>query len=361
MKLNKFYEFVQSDLEPVKSFHVKDELNPKVWENSEINQEVREQLLQIAHDFYDGTELEADVEDIILTGSLANYNWSEKYSDYDLHILIDFSEVNDDVELVKKYVDGAKNIWNNLHDIKIGGYEVEVYIQSVSEEHKSSGIYSLLNDKWIVKPSKVDFKPDEESIKEKAKSAMMMVDDLEDDINEDKYEKFQEKLIKVWEKIKNYRKSGLETEGGEYSTGNLVFKLLRRNGYIEKILKLKRKSYDKQFESNTDEVLNFLYKLDELDKVLSKHSDDHWSMTLDYEYDDSLDYIVVNQSSHGYSEGFSDTLKVYYKENPIKVERQNYGNTVLGDFENNREETFSSLDELLNDIKSEYGEYGENI
>jgi hypothetical protein len=247
MKLTKYLEFVQADLEPVKSFHIKDELNPKVWDGEEINQEVREQLLKIAQDFYDGVELEADVKNIILTGSLANYNWSEKYSDYDLHILIDFKDINEDVELVKKYVDSAKNVWNGLHDIKIAGYEVEVYIQDVNEEHKSSGIYSLLNDEWDVKPSKVDFEPDEESIKEKAKSAMMMVDDLEKDVD-DEYEKFQEKTKKVWDKIKNYRKSGLETEGGEFSTGNLVFKLLRRNGYIEKILKLRRKSYDNQFK-----------------------------------------------------------------------------------------------------------------
>ena len=133
MKLTKYLEFVQADLEPVKSFHIKDELNPKVWGGEEINQEVREQLLKIAQDFYDGVELEADVKNIILTGSLANYNWSEKYSDYDLHILIDFKDINEDVELVKKYVDSAKNVWNGLHDIKIAGYEVEVYIQDVND------------------------------------------------------------------------------------------------------------------------------------------------------------------------------------------------------------------------------------
>ena len=249
MRLIKYLEFVQADLEPVKSFQIKDELNPKIWDGDEdINQEVREQLLQIAQDFYDGTDLEADVQDIILTGSLANYNWSEKYSDYDLHILIDFKDVNKDVDLVKKYVDSAKNVWNGLHDIKIQGYEVEVYIQDINEPHKSTGVYSLLNDEWNTKPSKVDFEPDEDAIKEKAKSSMMMIDDLEKEVDEDKHEKFIEKLQKVWDKIKNYRKSGLESEGGEFSTGNLVFKLLRRNGYIGKILALKRKSYDNQFE-----------------------------------------------------------------------------------------------------------------
>lgn len=77
---------------------------------------------------------------------------------------------------------------------------------------------------------------------------MMLVDELEDQVDEDKYEQFSEKTKKVWEKIKDYRKSGLESEGGEFSLGNLVFKLLRRNGYIEKVMKLKRYAYDKQFE-----------------------------------------------------------------------------------------------------------------
>jgi len=248
MKLVKYFEFNQQDLEAVKSFRVKDELNPKIWDDFNIDDEVREDLLKIAEDFYGSTDLEADVEDIVLTGSLANYNWSEKYSDYDLHILIDFTKVNDAIELVKKYVDSAKSVWNKEHDIKIKGYEVEVYIQDISEPHKSTGVFSLLNNKWNVKPEKFDFEPDEDMIAEKGKSVMMMVDELEEEVDEDKYESFLEKLQKVWDKVKNYRKSGLESEGGELSLGNLVFKFLRRNGYIGKIMDLKKKSYDKQFK-----------------------------------------------------------------------------------------------------------------
>lgn len=247
MKLNKYLEFVSSDLEPVKSFRLKDDLNPKLWTDFEINEEVKEDLLKIASDFYSSTDLNADVKDIVLTGSLANYNWSEKYSDYDLHILINFKDVDDNVVLVKKFVDSAKNIWNKDNDIRIKGYEVEVYIQDISEPHKSTGIFSLLKDKWIVRPEKVDVEPDEDMIKEKAKSIMMAIDDIEDEVDEDKYEAFIEKIDKVWNKVKDYRKSGLDSEGGEFSTGNFVFKLLRRNGYISKIMSLKKESYDKQF------------------------------------------------------------------------------------------------------------------
>ena len=77
---------------------------------------------------------------------------------------------------------------------------------------------------------------------------MMIVDDIEDESEEDNYEAFDEKISKVWKKIKDYRQSGLESESGEYSVGNLVFKLLRRNGYVGKIMELKRKVYDNQFK-----------------------------------------------------------------------------------------------------------------
>lgn len=248
MRHLKYFEFVQNDFEPIKSFHLKDELNPKIWDGQELKADIREQLLTIAQDFYNTTDLKAKIKDVILTGSLANYNWSEKYSDYDLHILIDFKEVNEDEELVKKFVDAVKNIWNKEYDINIEGYEVEVYIQDVKELHKSSGVYSVLNNRWNVKPTKADFEPDELEIREKAKTVMMLVDDLEDDVDKDEYDEFIKKVKKVWDKVKRYRKSGLESEGGEFSTGNLVFKLLRRNGYIGKILDMRKKSYQNQFD-----------------------------------------------------------------------------------------------------------------
>ena len=46
-------------------------------------------------------------------------------------------------------------------------------------------------------------------------------------------------------KIKSFRQSGLDS-GGEYSYENLTFKLLRRNGYIGKLLKLKITLTDKK-------------------------------------------------------------------------------------------------------------------
>ena len=254
MKVVKYFEFHKKDLEPIKSFYLKDELNPKLWEKFKLDNEVRKQLLTIAKDFFDKVELGVDVVDVALCGSLCNYNWSEKYSDYDLHITIDFKEVDEDYDLVEKLCDYAKKVWNEQHDIKIKGYEVEVCIQDDEIMHeeikdgKMGGVYSLLNDKWVKKPVKVDFKPDERMIKEKSKTIIMVIDDIIDESKEKDYDELEPKIKKVWQKIKNYRKSGLESESGEFSIGNLVFKLLRRNGYISKVMELKRNLYDKQFK-----------------------------------------------------------------------------------------------------------------
>jgi len=244
--IQKFFEFKQEDLDPVKSFHLKEELNPKIWNNFTIKEEVRKQLLKIAQDFWQDLELEVEVKDIILTGSLANYNWDPKYSDYDLHILINYAEVDENTELVQKYLDEVKKNWNNQHDITIEGFDVEIYVQDENEPHTSTGIFSLLNNKWKVKPTPKEFTPDEKMIERKAKNIMLMVDNLEENINEMKYEEFSKVIKRVWKKIKKLRKIGLEK--GEFGLENLVFKVLRRNSYIKKIMDLKRKSYDQQFK-----------------------------------------------------------------------------------------------------------------
>jgi len=253
MKLTRFYEFVQADFEAIKSFYLKDELNPKIWEGFDLDEEIRRNLLKIGQDFFEGTGIQADVLDIVLCGSLCNYNWSERYSDYDLHIIVNLSDIDENIELAESHCDLAKKLWNSQHDIKIAGYEVEVAIQDKADMNSAikagrmGGVFSLMEDEWIKKPERADFEPDEKAIRKKAEPMMEQIDELEEEVDEDRYDAFKEKLDRVWKKIKDFRKSGLESESGEFSIGNLVFKLLRRNGYIEKIMEMKSSSYDKQF------------------------------------------------------------------------------------------------------------------
>lgn len=248
MKHLKIYELVQSDFDPIETFYLKDVLNPKIWDGFKIKSKIRKQLLDIANDFYDELDLDTPMKDIILIGSLSNYNWSHKYSDYDLHILLDFNDINEDTDLVRSYFDAIKKLWNDKYDIFIEGYEVEIYVQDVGDPYISNGIFSLLNNDWIAMPSKNNFKIDEDEIRNKSKYIMSYIDDIEENFYNYTNEELDKKTDKVWKKIKKYRKEGLEEKDGEFSTGNFIFKLLRRNGYIGKLLSLKTKSYENKFE-----------------------------------------------------------------------------------------------------------------
>ena len=51
-------------------------------------------------------------------------------------------------------------------------------------------------------------------------------------------------VLKIFDRLKNLRKEGLN-KGGEMSSGNIIFKILRRTKYIDKIWDLINTSYDK--------------------------------------------------------------------------------------------------------------------
>lgn len=231
----------------INSFSVRETLNPKVWKNpsdpekSIMVPKVRKALERIAEEFIDYLGDDIFIEDIVLTGSLANFNWSE-FSDFDLHIHIDMSQFEDEKDLYKELFDLKKFIFNERHDIRIYGYDVEVYAQDTKEIHYSSGVYSVMNDEWIEKPKKVDFKLDKNVLKEKINCWTSKIDNAIDSVTPEDDIEVLENLRK---KLKEYRKSGLEKDG-ELSYENLVFKYLRRSGHIEKLFDSSNKAVDKQ-------------------------------------------------------------------------------------------------------------------
>ena len=117
------------------SFHLKDKLNPKIWElpNERAMSDpkgqvevmvpkVRERLLDIAYEFIDFLGVDVIVSDVVMTGSLANFNWS-KYSDVDLHIISDFEQFSEkERPLYLKHILVVENIlcylMNGLRNLK---------------------------------------------------------------------------------------------------------------------------------------------------------------------------------------------------------------------------------------------------
>lgn len=220
------------------SFKVQKELNPKIWdgggESAKMNPEIRDRLLEISYEFIDFLGVDIVVTDVIMTGSLSNYNWS-KYSDVDLHIVANFNQFpTNQVDLYKEFFNLKKIIFNDKHDITIYGYDVELYLQDEEETHFSSGVYSVLFDEWSNNPKKESISIDKEQIKNKTNQWMDIIDGVIDNMKDEDIETVKKSLKKYKDKLKKYRTCGLEKDG-EYSNENLVFKTLRRNGYIEKL------------------------------------------------------------------------------------------------------------------------------
>ena len=184
------------------SFQVKDTLNPKIWTNvdneeqSKMHPEVREALLAIANEFIEFLNVDIFVSDVTMTGSLANYNWSD-FSDVDLHIMYNFDEAGEFKEIYKELFKMKKTLFNSTHDIQVKGYEVELYVQDSSEQHISSGVYSVLFDEWINEPSLEEVSIDERKIKEKVEQWMDIIDITIDDSDDDDFQS----SIKMIEKI----------------------------------------------------------------------------------------------------------------------------------------------------------------
>lgn len=240
-----------------KSFKTKEVLCGDIWDGAtgtpQMKKEVREQLLGISDEFLDFLVIELDIADIIMTGSLSNYNWSE-FSDVDLHVVLDFEGVGVNVELIKEFFDSKRINWNTSHNITVKGFEVELYVQDENESHFSSGVYSVLKDKWLVEPKPGGREPDEEKLLSKVIQWMKIIDEV---ISEKEGTSDPEKVIdsinKVRKKLKRFRSTGLEVYG-EYSYENLVFKYLRRNGYIGKLIDAKNELTDKIL--SLDEIKN---------------------------------------------------------------------------------------------------------
>jgi len=233
-----------NDKKIVNSFKVKEELNPDIWnqedETFKMKPEIRDSLLKIVEDYLAFIDLDVDIEDITLTGSLSNYNWSD-FSDVDLHILIDVP--NPSNSLLKKYLDSRRIIWNSLRDIKVKDFDVEIYVQDINEPHFASGVYSVMYDDWIAEPKYVDFTIEPKKILTKSKGWMDKIDRIEDDSKRKDPETVLENISLLKDKLKKYRGEGLNDEG-EYSYENLTFKFLRRNGYIKKLHDIRNQLID---------------------------------------------------------------------------------------------------------------------
>jgi hypothetical protein len=197
-------------------------LNPRIWGRDEhLLPEVRDKLLAIAADFQEFLGVEdLDIQDITISGSNAAYSYT-KNSDIDLHLVVNMppDPVYQELFNAKKYQ------YNDEHNIRIGGADVELYVQPADQAHHSLGIYSIKNSDWISVPQRKRAQVDDACVRDKTA-------DLDARIHAAVKSKNIETMSTLWDKIKTMRKSGLE-QHGEFGCENISFKMLRNSGCIQ--------------------------------------------------------------------------------------------------------------------------------
>lgn len=232
------------DINELESYNLADavkfhnRLNPRLWDEREhLRSDVRDKLLEIAEDFKEFLGIDqVQIKDITVSGSNAAYSYTP-HSDIDLHLVADLPEA-DHSDVFRELFDAKKFQYNKEHDIRIGGYDVELYVQDPNQEHHSQGIYSLLQNRWISVPKRRRPQVDDISVKSK-------YEDVGHRIEAAVQSGSLEQMNDTWQKLKAMRKQGLEREG-EFSPENLAFKILRNNGTIQKLINARQAVRDRE-------------------------------------------------------------------------------------------------------------------
>jgi len=223
-------------------------LNPKIWGQDEhLKPEVREALMKIADDFRESLGVkDLDLKDITLSGSNAAYTYTPN-SDIDLHLVVN---IPDDA-VYRELFDAKKYAYNNQHNIRIGGYDVELYVQDVDQPHVTQGEYSLLRNDWIQVPRRQRADVVDQSTRSKYQ-------DLKQRIRDAIKTQDHDVMAGLMTKIKQLRQSGLD-EHGEFGPENLAFKMLRTQGYIQRLVDARNAAKDQELSIDEQSRVRVTY------------------------------------------------------------------------------------------------------
>lgn len=256
-------------------FQINDSLNPKFWENKKLDSLIRRHLLAIAEDFYKYLGVNYEIEDIILTGSNANYNWNQ-LSDLDVHIIINYAKTGENQDFLGELFTAKRSDWNRVHNILLRNHEVEMYVQDEDEPHIATGVYSILNDEWNVEPQRrAQPEIDYATVEKKASSIEKEIDQISKLYEEGNYEDVLDCAEVIKEKIRKMRRSGLYT-AGEFSAENIAFKVLRNSGNLARLSDLKNKAYDASLSVENSNVPKIKINISEVWKRYRKKNDLWW-------------------------------------------------------------------------------------
>jgi predicted nucleotidyltransferase len=204
-------------------------LAPEAFRGVNLRSEVRYKLLQSAQQFIDYLEIpNFKLLDVILTGSMANFNYT-KFSDFDVHVVTRYRDLDCD-DLAEAFYQAKKKIWNDDHDVIVRGHEVELYVEDIDEPPIAGGIYSLLDDSWVKEPTYEPPSIDDQAVNHKVSDIILRIQKTIHSADE------PNDIRRLLHKLRKMRQNGLDADG-EYSVENISYKILRNLGYLDKLSK----------------------------------------------------------------------------------------------------------------------------
>ena len=246
-----------------------DTLNQKLFgSDDKLKPEIVSKIKEIVNTFIENlTEdnIKIVVKDIILIGSNVSYNYT-KDSDLDIHIIADTKQLDCPTELYSALYSAYRSLFNKNFEIDFYGIPVEIFVETEQTNTVSNGVYSVLKNEWIKHPIQQDipeidrpkFDAEFASWEDRYNKIYKLAKDvglIEDTVTEDLtgYETALETKIESFiEDIYQLRKVSIPI-GGEYSTGNLIFKEVRNRGYLDLLKQLKNKLKAKQLSLHDQE------------------------------------------------------------------------------------------------------------
>nr|DAI08124.1 MAG TPA: protein of unknown function (DUF4269) [Caudoviricetes sp.] len=198
------------------------ELNPKIWEDKKLREDVRETIIDIVSEFMDNLIIPVEILDVRVVGSNASYNYTE-HSDLDVHIISNLELVGSPTEIVQALYNSERSNFNRTHNIKIKGIEVELYVEDVNSAVTSNGIYSVIDDVWIKEPQIIK----ERSVKIDKNELQGLVDSVQSVLDDGDSDDIKYCINMLY----LMRKDSIATDG-EYGVGNLLFKEIRNRGLL---------------------------------------------------------------------------------------------------------------------------------
>jgi hypothetical protein len=216
-----------------------EQLNPTYWQGDTMKPEVRAKLMQMGQAYFDELKEKLPnikLQDILFSGSLANYNYT-KSSDIDVHVVVDTGKVSCDKRVVSGYIMLMNKYEHATANLSVFDTPLQISLSTRVEE--TGGAYSLLHTTWLNKP--VHPKPTytKRELTEQVEMYHLKITELQEAYAKDAAVFDCQKATTLSRQLGRGRTAGLKRDGYS-SIENNVYRILRSVGDLKMLREIKK-------------------------------------------------------------------------------------------------------------------------